>query len=219
MAEIRMLQEKQQQLAAESARARRHAQGGDGAARRAGGGQPRRRSPIRSCSIEGITDTVRDAAREGRRHQRAAVDDDAGAGVAAPDHRVDAASRVAVATPRDRSGRRTRPAARRQPDPRRRRRRRRPAAERLAAADVRHGLRRLHRRPVRPGDRRVPDLHPKHFPGTATPTMRSSISGIRSTTPARPRKRSPRSAGDRGLPADRQRAGRVLQAGADLRSS
>ena len=59
MAEIRMLQEEQQQLRAVLARPRRHAQGAEHAARRRRRQARRRRSPIRSSIVDGVAETTR----------------------------------------------------------------------------------------------------------------------------------------------------------------
>ena len=128
-------------------------------------------------------------AREGRRHQRPAVDDDAGA--ARRCARPIASMPAPVAPPR-RSGAASGSGDRRPAPPALARRRLARPARSLTDADVRPSLRRLQRRPVRPRGRWVPGLHPD-VPDVAAGRRAQFYIGIRSTTPARTPRRVARS--------------------------
>ena len=213
-----MLQEQQQQLQQLLGDLHGRAEDGDDEARRSGGRDRARRWPTRSCAIERHRRERARPAREGGRHQRAAVDGVAGARGGAAGDRVDSRRRSRWRRPRRR--RRPRPARRlrRRPVPSANPTDRPGAAGRLAAADVRPGFddytaghydlaiqgfqSYIQAFPRRQGRRRAAEHR-----ALAT-TRRASGRGAR---------RVPE--GDHGLPAAPTRADGVLQAGTDLRAA
>ena len=151
MAELRMMQQNQQQLAAESDRARRHAEDGDRPAGRAGGAS-RKALADQRLLIEGMTDTVRTLREKS---------DDTNVRLSSITQELESIRQtiasqpqpVAVVPPADRSGSRSGSAGLAPAAPPAGTATADAAAERVAAAHLRHRVLRLHRRPVRARDR------------------------------------------------------------------
>ena len=182
MAEIRMLQEEQQQLRAVLARPRRHAQGAERAARHRRRHGCRKPFADQKLVVEGVAETTRILREKA---------DETNVRLSSMTQELQSLRQtVASMPPPAPACRRRRPASpppaipRLRADARGSRRRRRSAAEHLADADVGSRVRGLHRGPVRSGRRRVPVVTSGRSRRRRRPTMRSCTSATRSTAPA-----------------------------------